>query len=134
MTSRKIPESAVENLVDDLAGKLTLDYALSNLTDISLPSNDYIDLTAGASGSTYTAPANGWFSVYNASGQSNAVQLYNQTKKIGICNPGITGFTDGMTFVPAVKDDVVMLKYTGAFNSSGTGYFRFIYAKGKTNV
>lgn len=95
-----------------------------------MPSNKYDELTPGASGSTYTAPANGWFSVFNSSGQSNSVQLYNQTKKIGICNAGITGFTDGMTFVPVTKGDVVMLKYTGSFNSLGTGYFRFIYAKG----
>lgn len=106
----------------------------SVLSGFGMPSDTHVDLTAGASGSTYTAPANGWFSVYNASGQSNSVQLYNQTKKIGICNAGITGFTDGMTFVPAAKDDVVMLKYTGAFNSLKTGWFRFIYAQGEQNV
>lgn len=106
----------------------------SVLSGFGMPSGDSVDLTAGASGSTYTAPSNGWFSVYNASGQSNSVQLCNLTKKIGICNAGITGFTDGMTFVPAVKDDVVMLKYTGAFNSSKTGWFCFIYAQGEQNV
>lgn len=101
------------------------------LSGLSMPSSKYTDITPGASDTTYTAPANGWFSVYNASGQSNSVQLYNQTKKIGICNAAISGFTDGMTFLPAVKGDVVMLKYTGSFNLSGIGYFRFIYAQGE---
>ena len=43
-----------------------------------MPSNRYIDLTLGASGSTYTAPANGYFQLAVLDGTS--IQFYNQTK------------------------------------------------------
>ena len=41
------------------------------LSQLSMPSNKYIDLTLGASGTTYTAPANGYFFVEKISGASN---------------------------------------------------------------
>ena len=43
-----------------------------------MPSNKYIDLTLGASGSTYTAPANGYFQLAVLDGIS--IQFYNKTK------------------------------------------------------
>lgn len=33
---------------------------LEYLSGLGMPSSKYIDLTLGASGTTYTAPANGW--------------------------------------------------------------------------
>ena len=35
----------------------------SYLSSLGMPSNKYINLTLGASGNTYTAPANGWFNL-----------------------------------------------------------------------
>lgn len=50
----------------------------SQVARMAMPSNKYIDLTLGASGSTYTAPANGYFQLAVLDGTS--IQLYNQTK------------------------------------------------------
>lgn len=56
----------IDEIATDLNGKADTD--LTNATDqakilmggMAMPSNRYIDLTLGASGTTYTAPANGW--------------------------------------------------------------------------
>ena len=38
-----------------------IDYNDSSWVSAAMPSGKYIDLTVGASGATYAAPANGWF-------------------------------------------------------------------------
>lgn len=100
----------------------------------AMPSNTYDDLTLGASGATYTAPANGWFSFSRRATSSASCGLFNQTKSIG-CYYVIERSLDMRAFVPVEKGDVVMVEY---WRGDSTNYFRFIYAKGseweKTNV
>lgn len=102
----------------------------SLLSGLGMPSNKYIDLTPGASGSTYTAPANGWFSAMNGNGKNGFCCLLNSTKKIGNSNPAAQGITDGISCVPVVAGDTVVLKYSNTFNEINQGWFRFIYAQG----
>lgn len=97
----------------------------SYLSGLGMPSSRYIDLTLGASDSTYTAPANGWFCIN-----------YNMTS--------ITSFAglkvDGHAFVingyvqwnapyifPVKKGDNITVYYV---NANAT-LFRFIYAEGE---
>ena len=47
-----------------------------------MPSGKYIDLTLGASGSTYTAPANGWFSMTLQPKGAGIVSLDNLTTRL----------------------------------------------------
>ena len=60
------------------SGLSVVDGKLSATGGASMPSNRYIDLTLGESGSTYTAPANGYFQLAVLGGTS--IQLYNTTK------------------------------------------------------
>ena len=125
------------NWASSLLGKSNIDMDNLSVTGkhntniLSFPSNRYKDLTPLASANTYTAPANGWFSAYNANGANGYCLLSNITKKLGNCGSAYAGISDGLVGISVSKGDVVRLSYSGTFNSSGTGWFRFIYAEGE---
>ena len=94
----------------------------------SMPSSKYIDLTLGASGSTYTAPANGWFICYKGAlttvgylyMRNNANQLVMETRST-IKGTAVTAY------VPVQKGQSILVNY----DAVGTiNLFRFIYAEG----
>lgn len=102
------------------------------------PSNRYIDLTLGASGSTYTAPANGWICVEK---EANAA---NQYISGGEPKPGqngsvyserisyITSYSSSTSLAPTIffpvrKGSTYFINYTAG---GDTLIFRFIYANG----
>ena len=105
-----------------------VDYSDSSwVAQQAFPSNKYIDLTFGASGTKYTAPANGWFVVRKRTaaanqglffGISNGVQFENY-------NP-VSGAVIGLA-VPAKRGDVLNTSYSAG---GTTEMFRFIYAEG----
>ena len=93
-----------------------------------MPSNKYIDLTLGASGSTYTAPANGWFRFIaqstNTQGWGN---IRNTSSGVGMsCFTSISG-QELRGFGLAKKGELMEFFY-GNINVSS---FRFIYAEGE---
>ena len=101
-------------------------YAVSG-SGVSLPSDNYLDLSLGASGTTYTAPANGWVvfgkaasaagQYINLSSGANVVQVisYASGNILSICLPVLKGKTFKASYTVA-----------GATNS-----FRFIYGEGE---
>ena len=94
---------------------------------LGMPSSRYIDLTLGASGSTYTAPANGWFFVRKVSTGIQVIYLTNTTNgMISSCYSSISEeYLDSI--IPVVKGQSVVCEY----NTGGrTQFFRFIYAEG----
>lgn len=101
----------------------------SEISGWGMPSSKYIDLTLGASGTTYTAPANGWFFVNK---KGNALHQYfwlqNNTKMIALRSSCSDGATDNcLVLIPVEKGDIVQAIYTTA----GTLVrFRFYYAVG----
>jgi hypothetical protein len=114
------------------------DVDLSNLTavgkevcaNMAMPSNKYVDLTLGASGTNYTAPADGWFFLNKAIGTANAkIEMFNSS--INFRTVTATGGLSTTSWVycsiPANKGDQVQVSYnvTGATNA-----FKFIYANG----
>ena len=108
----------------------------SYLSGLGMPSGRYIDLTLGASGSTYTAPANGWFHLQKLSGVANAIiNMYNQM--VGHSSFGITiasGNNASMNlnaYLPVKKGDSIYITYTA---TGETKYFTFNYAEGDNNV
>ena len=95
------------------------------------PSNRYIDLELGASGSTYTAPAKGYFAIHcqNKSATDWAV-IFQVNKLYGnACGRYFQG-ASALTMVPCLKNDTISLYYDGTLNTSSPYWFRFIYAEG----
>ena len=94
-----------------------------------MPSSKYINLTLGASGSTYTAPANGYYAIDKTAGaQYQYVNLKNTTAGMSIIqHAGNDNNYHCAGFIPVRKGDILVVSYgaTGA-----TNYFRFIYAEG----
>lgn len=92
-----------------------------------MPSNKYIDLTLGASGSTYTAPANGWVLVGKRCTANQYLGTYENSimRKMEIWSSAYCSL-----FFPVRKGDVFPISY----NASGvTEIFRFVYAEGAKN-
>ncbi|MBR4983657.1 MAG: hypothetical protein IKY94_14025 [Lachnospiraceae bacterium] len=92
-----------------------------------MPSNKYITLTLGANGSSYTAPANGWYYLKKqANGTNQSLSL--QTPKMQVdADATVSGHYVGL-IMPVTKGDVLSVYYTLGGSLSG---FRFIYAEGE---
>ena len=125
----------IDALATDVNGKMDrdcLNYSATGggvMARMALPSKTYIDLTLGAGGATYTAPADGWFALQkNASGSQymEIIRLSQDNSEINRehCTSG--GWGAGLTF-PVLKGDTVKVNYN---LTGGTVYFRFIYAVG----
>lgn len=95
------------------------------LTNLSTPSTTYVNLTVGATGTTYTAPATGWFSL---AAQGNDIRLW--CARYGQCGGKYTANFASMVSVYAKKGDVIMLQYSSCDISASWCYFRFVYAEG----
>lgn len=123
----------IDEIATDLNGKADTD--LSNVTDsgkillssMGMPSNRYTDLTLGASGSTYTAPANGYVFFSKMGNQGQSVILNNQQNKMRVQSYiGSNNNWSGI-IMPIRKNERFNVEYTASGN---TKYFRFIYAEG----
>lgn len=116
--------------VDDLSDNtIKMDNSISSqVAHMAMPSDKFIELTLGASGSTYTAPTDGYFYVRGTNNETNGyIHLMNNTKEIGQFSWMYT--TTGNSndcYLPVSKNDVLSLMYFGF----DTTLFRFIYAQG----
>ena len=98
-----------------------------------LLSDRYDDLELLASGSTYTAPANGWFFLRKFTSASNQFIGLYQTNNNGVSSEitnSLANF-DSSIFIPVRKGHVVACYYS--FGGE-TKEFRFIYAKGNGSL
>lgn len=98
---------------------------------MAMPSNKYIDLELGASGTTYTAPADGFFEIEKVANSSliadeKYLVLRNNSTKMEYQINGGFQFVLSLSLW-AKKGDIIIVSYntTGATNS-----FRFIYTIG----
>ena len=134
-------EVDIDEIATDLNGKADVDLTNVNSSGTalasgwSMPSSRYIDLTLGASGSTYTAPANGY--IYFSKARSGSS---NQYAVITGASDGIAGelgdgaYADGYgvhILRPIKKGTTFKVTYT---LTGATNYFRFVYAEGEPNV
>ena len=107
-------------------------YAISG-SGFGFPSNSYIDLELGATGTRYTAPANGWFMFGKTStGTGQRLALFNKGLD-GATKNGIALYAHAsgdvlFAYMPVIKGEVMETVYTMA---GTTNYFRFIYAEGE---
>ena len=96
----------------------------------SMPSDKYIDLTLGASGTTYTAPANGFITLCKTANGNQYVTLRNATNGLFVFSSGISNNWVACT-IPCKKSESIYVEY----NTGGTtNIFRFIYAQGESEV
>ena len=99
----------------------------SVISGYSMPSGKLVDLTLGASGTTYTAPANGWFYIGKGISANQYFIFDNMTSHFAI-NTAPAGTNSIYNVMPVTKGDIVQVRYTA---SGTTNYFRFIYAQGE---
>ena len=94
----------------------------------SMPSDKYIDLTLGASGTTYTAPANGWVDfIKNSSGAGQVINL-STNGKIGFQIVSTASNQALRVALPVLRGDKFVCSYTAG---GTTPNFRFVYAEGE---
>lgn len=101
-------------------------YAISS-SGFGKPSGRYIDLSLGASATTYTAPADGWFFVEKnttAAGQRLIFTTANMEQESIAHTSG--NWVGG--FVPVKKGGTCQISYTAG---GATRLFRFIYDEGE---
>ena len=99
----------------------------SLISGYGMPSNKYIDLTLGASGTSYTAPANGWvFLSANVSQAGGYVQIYKNI--YSVLQRVVTADTTAICMMPVKKGEAYNMYYTSI---TKTNMFRFIYAEGE---
>ena len=115
---------------DSTNKKLKVDTAA--VAHLAMPSNTSVDLTLGASGTAYTAPADGWFTVVQINNATGQVNLYSSNTSIGQMLYLVSGST-GKASIPVKKGDKVIYKYVGRNADSSGNYFAFIYAEGAKN-
>lgn len=103
------------------------------------PSNRYIDLTLGASGSTYTAPANGYFCWNGIVKNSYVILTIGATDVSNVDNAMLTakrGYTantvsgEAKAFVAEVAKNTVIHVWFGGNGNFISGSFKFIFAEG----
>ena len=97
------------------------------LSGMGMPSGKYLDVTVGANGSLYTAPANGYFFSTGVFNQDNgAIRLLNNSKHSFGTSATAGKAWSYAVFVPCQKGDQVAL----FFQSIGEVKLTFLYAEG----
>ena len=93
----------------------------------AMPSDRYVDLTLGASGTAYTAPADGYIKITkNATTAGQYIDIYTTDMGVGTLVTAY-GAQALRCFCPVAKGDRVTVSYTAA---GTTGTFRFVFANG----
>lgn len=98
----------------------------SKVSSWALPSDKYINLTLGASGTTYKAPANGWFFLSMKTTSTHGyISIENSTCYV-TTQSNATADKNANIF-PCRRGDTISITY----GDSTVEYFRFIYAEGE---
>lgn len=135
----QIDETSITGeVLENINNKVDLDCAnISDtgkklISELGMPSDKYIDLTLGASGTTYTAPAAGWLMLSKNANQNGGdatpryVEISNTTKEYYFQNNGSYDFVLTV-LIEASKGDTLTVTYSAA---GKVNEFRFIYAEG----
>ena len=122
-----------------------VDYADTEfISHQAMPSDRYIGLTLGATGSTYTAPANGWYCVIKENGANGSYQFvdchvmlpdYTPDGSVAPVSQYLYSVANSSTarnngihcLIPIRKGHLMQISYSA---TGVTQLFRFIYAQG----
>ena len=103
------------------------------VSNLAMPSDQYIDLTLGATGTVYTAPADGYV-VFDAYATAPGSVISLMTHSVGLntlCTPGGNGCPYLRVFLPVAKSVQFRAEYHSVDTTAANGFlFRFYYAKG----
>ena len=106
-------------------------YQRTELAGMCMPSTRYIGLTLGASSSSYTAPANGWFTcVKRAASAGQYLYLRTLNSNIGIQSSISNAGEYAVVTIPISAGDRCIVVYT-ATGKGDAERFRFVYAQGE---
>lgn len=124
-------EVDIDNIVTDLNSKVDVSNmanAGSYIANCAMPSGKFVDLTLGATGTEYTAPANGWFVLGKSATATGQYMRLSSSSGVKI-EIGASFNTQGLfCYIPVRKGDVM----TPTYNLGGvTGEFKFFYAEGE---
>lgn len=134
--STNLPEVDINQIATDLNGKMDRDCLNASdtgniqMAKASMPSNTYIDLTLNASGSTYTAPADGWYFLSTNARSSSTpafIILYSNNYFV-TSTADISVNWETAALIPVRKGGNVTVVY-GTTDANYT-HFRFFYAVG----
>lgn len=105
----------------------------SAVSNLAMPSEQYTDLTLGATGTVYTAPADGYV-VFDAYATAAGSVISLMTHSVGLntlCTPGGNGCPYLRIFLPVAKSVQFRAEYHSVDTTAENGFlFRFYYAKG----
>lgn len=100
----------------------------STISGWSMPSSRYDDLTLGASGTTYTAPVNGWFAVSaTSSTASRALVVFEKNNGIRMADHSYSSTTGLRISIPCKRGNSITFVYDNCSITS----FQFVYAEGE---
>lgn len=95
---------------------------------MAMPSNKYIDLELGASGTTYTAPADGYFLAHNNAAENNPLMLTNTVNGLSVLlSTGLTAYAPSVSLYCG-KGDIIKFNYSQPVGSVTS--LKFIYTVG----
>ena len=125
----------INKIATDLNSKADVDLTNVNNAGTSMgagwamPSDTYVDLTLGASGTTYTAPANGWFWVRHRPSSNGGGTTININKNdVFIYGTSMKTVANAVfaDFLPVKKGAILTFYYDSGTDTA----IRFIYAQG----
>ena len=102
------------------------------MAHMAMPSDKYIDLELGASGTAYTAPADGWAVAYDFVVQTNTILSIFRAQELHlgmrISRPTSRSYAD--CYIPCSKGETFRVEYGDQTGNANTPKLRFYYAKG----
>lgn len=125
------------NLIDDVVSNFKSMQPIQLITrnnsnwiaEQAMPSKKAIPLTLGASGTTYTAPANGYFSIDGQGPTWIDIAITNTGLNYGYCYASRSTDNYVRTLVPVSKGNKCQILFDTAFTNLIS--FNFIYAQGE---
>lgn len=127
--------ASYNGLFADISASNFNDTGTTYLSGLGMPSGRYIDLELGASGTTYTAPANGWFNfVVQRNSQSISCKLTvtsfgNREISLPLIDSGHTGGFLSL-LMPLTAGEIMNVTFSGFDITNTNARYRFFYAEG----
>lgn len=99
------------------------------ITQQVMPGSKYVSLTLGASGATYIAPANGYFSIDGQGPNWVDIAIIRSGLNYGYCYASRSADKYLRTIIPVLKGETCQIFFDTEFTNLIS--FKFIYAKGE---